>query len=168
MKIVQLFFIFSLLATVQLCRSQIPSVDIQTLDGGSYSTSKINNNGKPIIIIFWETFCRPCITEFDNINENYADWKEETGVKLIAISLDDPRTVSKVLPMVNSKGWEFEFYIDQNRDLKRALGVSACPHTFLIDNNGKIAYQQQGYIVGQESDLYEKVKKLAKGEAIEE
>ena len=41
--------------------------------------------------------------ELENIHEVYDDWREETNVKLIAISIDDARNTSKIKPLVNSK-----------------------------------------------------------------
>ncbi len=53
-----------------------------------------------------------------------------------------------------------------NSDLKRAMNVNNPPHTFLVDKNGKIVWQHNGYQPGDEEELYELVKKLAAGEAI--
>ena len=41
----------------------IPSVDIKALDGQSFNTINIDNDGKPIIISLWATWCKPCIAE---------------------------------------------------------------------------------------------------------
>ena len=72
--------------------------------------------------------------ELNNIAEVYDEWQDETGVKIIAISIDDTRSMSKVAPYVNSVGWEYEVYLDPNGDLKRAMGVSTVPHTFLLNS----------------------------------
>ena len=96
----------------------VPSVNVKTLQGKTINTSSFNNDGKPIVISFWATWCSPCKKELNNISEVYEDWQEETGVKLIAISIDDSRNKHKVKPYVDSKGWEYEVYIDANQDLK--------------------------------------------------
>ena len=83
----------------------LPSVDIKDLSGSTISTSSFDNGGKPIIIDFWATWCKPCIEELNTIHEVYADWQKETGVKIITISLDDARTMQRVAPFINSKGW---------------------------------------------------------------
>ena len=83
--------------------SQIPSVDIKTIDGRIINTSEFENGNSPIIMSFWATWCKPCKEELANINEVYEDWQEETNVKLIAISIDDMRNASKIKPLVNSK-----------------------------------------------------------------
>lgn len=147
--------------------AQLPSVTIQTIDGVSANTSQLTNNGKPMIIFFWGSYCKTSLAAFNNISEEYADWQKETGVKLVAIAIDDSKTQAKVPGVINSNGWEFDFYLDPNQDFKRAMSVTNCPFIFLLDNNGKIAWQQNGYTEGNESDIYDKVKKLSKGESID-
>lgn len=142
--------------------NSIPSVTIKTLDGKNFSTSSISNNGKPIIISFWASWCRPCIKELSAIADLYQDWIDETGVKIIAISIDDARTVNNVRPLVNARAWEYDFYIDSNGDFKRAMGVSNVPHTFVLNGKGEVVYQHTTYTEGAEFELYEKVKSLSK------
>ena len=88
------FFFLLFLITNYNIFCQIPSVDIKNIDGGIINTSEFNNDNNPIIISFWATWCKPCKEELDNIHEVYADWVEETNVKLIAISIDDARNSS--------------------------------------------------------------------------
>jgi peroxiredoxin len=139
---------------------KVPAVVMKTLDGGKINSEEFSNNGKPMIINFWATWCAPCKKELDNISEVYSKWQKETGVKLIAISIDDARTSSRVASQVEAKGWEFEVYIDENADFKRAMGVANPPSTFLVDGNGNIVYEHVGYAEGDEDELYEKVKEL--------
>lgn len=145
----------------------VPSVNVKNLEGANVNTSDFENGGKPMIINFWATWCSPCKRELNNIAEVYDDWVNETGVKLIAISIDDARNAGKVAPYVNGKGWEYEVYIDSNQDLKRALNVNNVPHTFLVDGNGQIVWQHNSYSEGDEEALFEAVKKLAAGESVE-
>ncbi|MBI9068296.1 MAG: TlpA family protein disulfide reductase [Salinivirgaceae bacterium] len=140
--------------------SSIPSIDIKTTNGKTVNSSTFSNDGKPMVISFWATWCKPCVRELSNIAEVYETWVDETGVKLIAISIDDARSMSRVAPFTNGKGWDYEIYIDTNSDLKRAMNVPNVPHTFLIDGEGKIVYQHTSYSDGDEKQLYEKIKKL--------
>ncbi|MBE0646462.1 MAG: TlpA family protein disulfide reductase [Bacteroidales bacterium] len=147
---------------------KIPSVDIQDLQGNPFNTSSINNDGKPIILCFWATWCKPCIKELSAIADVYDDWVEETGVKLVAVSVDNSRSSATVEPTVNGKGWEYEVLRDPNEDFKRAMNVGFPPHTFLIDGEGNIVWQHSSYTEGNEVHLIELVRKLNAGETIEE
>ena len=140
--------------------SQIPSVDIKTLEGGIINTSKFDNNDGPIVISFWATWCKPCKQELENIHEVYEDWQEETNVKLIAISIDDARNTSKIKPLVNAKGWEYEVYQDSNREFATKMGVNPIPHTFLLNGDKKIVWDHVTYSDGDEEELYEKILEL--------
>ena len=146
---------------------KIPSVDLKTLAGKSANSSKFSNDGKPMIISFWATWCSPCKKELNTIAEVYDDWKKETGVKLIAISIDDSKSSNNVAPYVNSKGWEYESYLDVNSDFKRAMNVNMPPHTFIVDGNGNIVWQHVGFKEGDETQYISVLRKLAKGEKIE-
>ena len=146
---------------------KVPAVDLKTLEGKNVSSSTFSNEGKPIIISFWATWCTPCKKELNAINEVYSDWKKETGVKLIAISLDDSKSSSKVAPYVNSKSWEYEEYLDMNSDFKRAMNVNMPPHTFILDGKGNIVWQHIGYKDGDEEQYIEVVRKIVKGEKVE-
>ncbi len=148
-------------------KSEIPSVEVKDINGNVFNTSKISNEGKPIIIDFWATWCHPCINELIAIDENYEDWQEETGVKVYAVSIDNSRSMGRVAPFVNGKDWDFVVLLDPNSDFKRAMNVVNVPHTFLIDGNGKIVWQHTSYAEGDEEELYELVKKLANGEKID-
>jgi cytochrome c biogenesis protein CcmG, thiol:disulfide interchange protein DsbE len=147
---------------------KIPAADVKTLDGKTFNTENFSNNGKPIIISFWATWCSPCKKELNAIAELYDDWKDETGVKVIAISIDDARNLNKVGPYVNGRGWDFEVYLDPNQDFKRAMNVNNVPHSFLINANQEIVWQHNSYAEGDELKLFQLVKKLAAGETVGE
>ena len=156
--LISLLLLVSTISFAQI--TNLPNVDVKKIDGSSFNFKNIDNNGNPIVISFWATWCKPCTKELNNIAEIYEDWQDETNVKLVAVSIDDRRSQSKVAPYVNSSGWEYEIYIDPNSDLKRAMGVSTVPHTFLLDKNKQIIWQHRGYVEGDEYELFDEILKL--------
>lgn len=142
-------------------QNTMPSVTVQGLDGKKVDTKTFSNGGKPIIINFWATWCAPCKRELAAIAEVYDDWQAKTGVKLIAISIDDARSMARVAPYVNGQDWDYEVYLDPNGDLKRALNVNNVPHTFLLNGKGEIVWQHNNYEPGDEQELYRKVLELS-------
>ncbi len=144
----------------------LPKVDVKTLDGRVVSTSTFENDGKPIVISFWATWCKPCIHELTTISDVYEDWQDETGVKLIAISVDNSRTSGGVLPLVNGKDWDYEVYLDENKDFQRAMGVNLVPHTFVLNGKGEIVWEHTAFTEGSELELINIIRKVAKGEDV--
>lgn len=158
--------IIPLWLTAQETLNKLPSVDLKTLDGKTVNSSHLSNDGNPIVLSFWALWCKPCMRELSTIAEVYDEWVEETGVKLIAVSIDDSRSSSRVGPTVNGKGWEYEVLLDANSEFKRAMNVNAIPHTFLIDGKGEIVWQHTSFAEGSELELIALVRKLKKGEDI--
>jgi len=136
-----------------------PSVQIKSLDNKMINTKDLFDGENLVILSFWATWCKPCIKELDTFNENIIEWTEETGVKLFAISVDNARSMSRVKPFVNGRGWEdITFYLDPNEDFKRAMNVLNVPHTILLDGKGKILWQHTSYTEGDEYELYDAIK----------
>jgi peroxiredoxin len=154
----------SLLATAQEDLSKrtlpLPSVNVKTLQGVIFNTKDIDNEGKPIIICFFATWCKPCMTELKAIADEYDDWKEETGVVIYAVSIDDTRSSAKVAPLVKGQNWEYEFLLDENADFKRAMNVGDIPHTFVLNKNKEIVWQHASYSPGVEHEYINVMRKL--------
>lgn len=146
-----------------LCsQAQLPSVTLKSIDGKTVKTDTLSNNGKPFIIDFFATWCKPCNRELSAISEVYEDWQKETGVKVIAVSIDQAQNINKVKPLVDNNGWPYEVLLDPNSDFKRALGIQMIPYTLIIDGQGNIVYKHNGYTDGAEEELIEKVRELIK------
>jgi len=155
------------LATIMLmaagagAQTRLPAVMLKTIDGQTIQTDTLSNNGRPLVISFFATWCKPCNRELTTISEVYDEWQEETGVRLVAVSIDQAQNTGKVKPLVDSHGWPYDVLLDPNSDLKRALGIQTIPFVLLIDGQGNIVYRHNGYADGAEDELYEQIKKLS-------
>lgn len=155
------FLSFITFAIISLASfAQLPSVQLKTIDGKTVDTAKLSNEGKPFAICFFATWCKPCNRELKAISEVYADWQEETGMKIYAISIDQGQNIQKVKPMVDAEGWEYEVLLDPNSDFLKAFGIQMIPHTIIVDGNGKVANQHSGYQEGSEIQILEDIKKI--------
>ena len=155
-----LFVAFML--SVNSAKGQLPAFTLKNISGEAVRTDTLSNNGKPFIIDFFATWCKPCNRELDAIAEVYEDWQRETGVKIFAVSIDQGQNINKVKPLVDNHGWEYDILLDPNGDFKRALGCQMIPFTLIVDGKGNIVYKHNGYTDGEEMELLEKVRDLIK------
>lgn len=151
-----------LLAACLHAKAQIPAVSLKDIDGKNIDTGQAGNDGKPVVISFFATWCKPCLRELNAINEVYEEWQEETGVKLIAVSVDEGANSFKVKPLARTQGWTFPVWLDSNKDLMRAMNVNMLPSVFVLDGKGNIVYRHTGYVEGGETELFRQVKAMAR------
>ncbi len=142
--------------------AELPSVLLKDVNGNTVNTAELSNDGKPMVISFWATWCKPCKRELKAISEVYPDWQDETGVKLVAVSIDEAQNAAKVKPLVDGMNWEYEVLLDPNGEFKRQMGVSDVPHAFIVDGKGNVVWSHKGYVDGGEEEIIEELRKLAK------
>lgn len=151
---------FALVMGFSASAQTLPDVKVENQEGKVISIREVVD-GTPMIISFWSTTCKPCIMELNAINNALPDWLEEVDMKVVAVSVDDARTVSRARAMTQGQGWDdYTCVYDKNQDLKRAMNVSLTPHTFIVDGQGNIVYSHSGYTPGSEEELFEKIKGL--------
>ena len=141
--------------------AQVPSVTVENAKGESVNTKTLLEEGKPMIVSFWSTSCKPCIRELDAIYDALPDWKEEADFRVVAVSTDDSRLLSKAKSFTEGRGWgeDYVLLFDKNQDFMRAMNVSQVPHVFVLDSKGKIVYSHTSYLPGNEVELFEAIKK---------
>ena len=154
--------IMGALLSIPSAFAELPSVLLKDVNGNTVNTAELSNDGKPMVISFWATWCKPCKRELKAISEVYPDWQDETGVKLVAVSIDEAQNAAKVKPLVDGMNWEYEVLLDPNGEFKRQMGVSDVPHAFIVDGQGNVVWSHKGYVDGGEEEIIEELRKLAK------
>ena len=131
----------------------LPEVTLRDIDGKEVNVADLTKNGKPVIISFFATWCKPCMRELKAIDELYTDWQDETGVTMYIVSIDQAQDIHKVAPLVRGNGWEYKVLLDSNGTLKRAMNVQNVPHLFVVDSKGQTVYNHTGYTEGDENEI---------------
>jgi thiol-disulfide isomerase/thioredoxin len=156
----KLLLLFLFVGLYSYSQKNLPDLNLSTLDGKKVSLKNdFAEKDKLYIFSFWASWCAPCINELDEMNEVQAEWKKTINFEVIAVATDDTRTQKRVKPLVSGKEWEYTILLDTNQDFKRALSIVNIPYTIVVKNN-KIVHIQNGYVPGNEVDLYEKLKTL--------
>ncbi len=160
MKKLLLISILTFISSFIIAQNSLPAQKVKNKAGEMVSLNDYIDNSKPMIISFWSTVCKPCISELDAITDNYEEWNKEYPFTFIAVSIDDARFAARVWSMSGGRGWSAIILADQNGDLKRAMNVTSTPAVFVVDKDGKMIYNKTGYVQGGEYELYEKIKDL--------
>ncbi|MCX6286715.1 MAG: TlpA disulfide reductase family protein [Bacteroidetes bacterium] len=156
-----------------ILNKKIPAVEIKDINGNSFNTRNLENYGKPFIIIFWATWCQPCIKPLDTIAKYYNDWFKETGFRLYAVSVDNEKSFDLVKSISKAHAWKFIVLIDRNRDFARSiLANSQVPSIFIVNSKDEIVWVYQGFPDGNAvkkestSNIIKLLRKLNVGEDI--
>ena len=143
------FFIFVLAALAGLVVTLWPTpvlrdvgdIEFQLLDGRKLAL--MNLRKKPVLVVFWATNCKPCIEELPDLIKLYNELHPK-GFELIAVAMpyDPPLNVQT---FVKNQRVPYPVALDVEGKVVRAFdGVPYVPMAFILDTNGKIAYQQAG------------------------
>ncbi len=156
----KIYFLLLFIGMPLFAQNSLPDLTLTTIDGKIVSLKNdFSEKDKLYVFSFWATWCGPCINELDEMNDVQTEWKKNINFEVIAVATDDSRTQKRVKPLVNGKGWDYKILLDTNQDLKRALSIVNIPYTVVIKNN-KIVHIQNGYVPGNEVELFEKLKSL--------
>ena len=109
-----------------------------------------------IVLDFWASWCAPCmrlLPELDKIDQDF------DNVKVITISIDNPRSVSRAKSLIRSQRYNFLTLFDTDQEIMKRFQVTSVPHTFLIDMEGKVVYEHTGYTRGDEEKLIAEIQR---------
>lgn len=113
----------------------IENFDFYDLDKNIYSIKDYRE--KVIMLNFWATWCPPCRQEMPSMEELYQANKD-ANFEIIAISIDQNKSIQGVKDFVNLSGYNFPIFYDLNQNLGRKFLIRSIPTTFLIDQYGVI------------------------------
>ncbi len=154
MKTKLFLFAALLMFGLQANAQNFPSVTLETEKGVSFNTADLVDGKTPFVVSFWSITCKPCIMELDAISEQFMDWSEEVDFRVVAVSTDDARGITRAKSLAQGRGWtDFTLLFDTNQDFKRALNVIVTPQIFVFDKDGNMIYKHTGYSPGGEAEV---------------
>ncbi len=131
---------------------------LENLDGELVELSEMIGEG-PILVSFWATWCKPCKEELKEYNKLYNEYSDD-GLNVLAISIDNEKSLPKVKPYIKTNGYDFTVLLDPNSEVARMYYAQMVPYSIIIDNKGEIVYTHLGYKKGDELKVKEIITKL--------
>lgn len=110
-------------------------LDMQDLSGNPVSLRSLR--GHPVLINFWATWCGACVGEMP-ILRKIASRHADSGLVVVAASLDEPESLPEVRRMAAQLGEQVRVWVGAEGSQLRALGIGdAVPVSVLLDADGK-------------------------------
>lgn len=110
-----------------------PNLTAKTLAGDTFDLK--SQVGQVVIVNFWASWCEPCRQEMPALETYYQQHKAQ-GLKVIAISMDEPEDDPMVRKVMASYSYPAAFQRDA--DFKKFGRVWRMPMTYVIDRQGVI------------------------------
>jgi len=128
-----------------------PAFNATLLDGEKLSTEA--TTGLVVVINFWATWCSPCRQEMPAFESYYKSHREQ-GLRIIAVSLDEPEDEAKVREVM--RDFTFDAALNRNTQHKGYGRIWRMPLTFVIDRKGILRKESWFGPAGIDQPLLEK------------
>lgn len=116
----------------------LPDFSIQTFDGPTLTRTDFA--GKPLLLVFWNTWCSDCMRELPEINR-LAIMYAQQGLAVLAINTALNDSESKARAYWKKSAFRFPSGFDHSFELGRLFEVRGVPTVFLVDSRGIVRYK---------------------------
>ncbi len=117
-------------------------VTLKDLDGHPHSLADLR--GKSVVhLVFWATWCVPCMQEIPAIDAAYAKYRAQ-GFEVLAVVLNLNQTPDGVRAVARDYKVNYPILWDEGGRLMDRYRISMIPQNFLIGRDGIIRYAGTG------------------------
>jgi thiol-disulfide isomerase/thioredoxin len=126
-----------------------PPRGVVNLDEDGFQQLRARQRGRVLLVNFWATWCEPCREEFPDLVRLYNTYRSQ-GLSVLAISMDEPESVSAIEQFLKSQGASFGSYRQNFKDFEVLVNSinpqwgGGIPATFLFDREGRLVDSWQG------------------------
>lgn len=133
----------------------VPDFSFITIDGKKYQLSELR--GRTVLLVFFATWCSPCMRELPLLEKEI--WEKYRSENFMVVALGRDHSMEEIKEFNAKKGFTFELGPDPGHEIYGKFFKQYIPRNVLVDKNGIIIYQRQGYEEKDAAELIELIEK---------
>ena len=116
-----------------------------------------NLRGRVVYLDFWASWCAPCRQSFPWMNNMQREFGQD-GFVIVAVNVDHSRPDAEQFLHEHSPGFRIVF--DPDGTLAERFGVRTMPTSFLLDRDGRIHSEHEGFRLKDRDALEQQIRSL--------
>ena len=116
-----------------------PRLRLQDLDGTSFALDA--HRDQVVLVNFWASWCRPCVTEIPSLHRLEA-MLEDTDFRIVTVNVGEDR--ERVRLFLQQVPVELPLLMDYDAAISKDWMIYVYPSSYLVDRQGKIRYAYLG------------------------
>jgi cytochrome c biogenesis protein CcmG, thiol:disulfide interchange protein DsbE len=125
-------------------QQRAPDFRLTGLDGGTVDLTAYR--GRPVVVNFWASWCRPCVKEFPLLADAHARYRADGLVVIGVLASNDTR--DRARRFARDHGGRWPVGVDRGSgpvgETAIAYGVAGLPETYFVRRDGSLAVRQLG------------------------
>jgi len=110
-----------------------PDFLLESMDDSEIRLSDLR--GRPVVVNFWATWCKPCRQEMPRFVEAY-DQHADEGLVVVAVNMQEGKGI--VRPFAEDYGMDFPIAVDRDGEVGDRYRLLGLPTTYFIGRDGVI------------------------------
>lgn len=137
-----------------------PAFVAPLLQGSQIDTSRIVGH-RPMVLIFWSTWCDPCIAQLPHLVRIHSQLRDR--VEVVSVAVDDEHELPDLRALVTKHGVSYPVALDPGGAavLPRFSSSTGLPLILVIDTAGHVQFMQRNYKPGDERALGAAIERVA-------
>ncbi len=129
----------------------VPGFVLEKTDGTVLRTDALKGK-KPLMLVFWATWCPSCKVEIPRLKEVHAALKPR-GLELIAVNVGVNDSLNKTKRFMKKYDITYPVGFDEGSRITTRFKILGTPTVIIVDRSGVVRYRSSGVPVNLEENF---------------